>query len=107
MKAKGFGGAVLVDANGADRNGNHAVHAGPTFGSPAWVELYTHALREAGRLGLEITFNITSRWNLGGPDVTPDQTSKILTFTKRPDRLGRRLWRNNSPISPSSSGAWV
>ncbi|RXH54720.1 glycosyl hydrolase [Granulicella sibirica] len=82
MKAKGFGGALLVDANGADQVGNHPVPAGPTFGSPAWVELFTHALKEADRLGLEITLNITSGWNLGGPDVTPEQASKLLTWTR-------------------------
>jgi hypothetical protein len=82
MKAKGFGGALLVDANGSEQNGNRNVPAGPTFASPAWIELYTHALREADRLGLEITLNITSGWNLGGPDVTPDQASKLLTWTR-------------------------
>ena len=82
MKAKGFGGALLVDANGSNQNGNHNVAPGPTFASPAWVELYTHALREADRLGLEITLNITSGWNLGGPGVTPDQASKLLTWTR-------------------------
>jgi hypothetical protein len=82
MKSKGFGGALLVDANGSDQGGNHNVPAGPTFGSTAWVELYTHALRESDRLGLEITLNITSGWNLGGPDVTPDQASKLLTWTR-------------------------
>jgi hypothetical protein len=81
MKAKGFGGALLVDANGADQDGNAPVPAGPTFASPAWVELYTHALKEADRLGLEITLNITSGWNLGGPSVTPEQASKILTWS--------------------------
>jgi hypothetical protein len=82
MKAKGFGGALLVDAGGADQDGNAAVPAGPTFGSPAWVELYTYALKEADRLGLEITLNITSGWNLGGPTVTPEQASKRLTWTR-------------------------
>jgi hypothetical protein len=82
MKAKGFGGALLVDANGSNQNGNLGVPAGPTFASPAWVELFKHALAEADRLGLEITFNITSGWNLGGPDVTPAQASKLLTYTR-------------------------
>lgn len=82
MKAKGFGGALLVDANGANQNGNNDVSPGPTFSSPAWIELYTHALQEADRLGLEITLNITSGWNLGGPDVAPDQASKLLTWTR-------------------------
>ncbi len=82
MKAKGFGGALLVDANGSNQAGNREVPAGPTFGSPAWVALFTHALKEADRLGLEITLNITSGWNLGGPDVTPEQASKLLTWSR-------------------------
>lgn len=82
MRAKGFGGALLVDANGANQNGNADVPAGPTFGSPAWMALYRHALREADRLGLEITLNITSGWNLGGPDVTPEHASKLLTWSR-------------------------
>jgi hypothetical protein len=91
MKAKGFGGALLVDAGGASQNGNEPVPAGPTFGSPAWVKLFTHALKEADRLGLEITFNITSGWNLGGPDVTPAQASKLLTYTRTPVTGGKRI----------------
>src|ERR1700761_897765 len=82
MRAKGFGGALLVDANGSNQVGNLNVPPGPTFASPAWMELYTHALREADRLGLEITLNITSGWNLGGPDVTPQQAAKLLTWTR-------------------------
>jgi hypothetical protein len=80
MKAKGYGGAILVDAGGATQNGNKPVPAGPMFGSPKWVDLYTHALHEADRLRLEITLNIMSGWNLGGPTVTPEDASKILTF---------------------------
>ena len=83
MAAKGYGGALLVDANGSNQEGNHEVPAGPKFGSPAWVKLYVHALKEAKRLGLEISFNITSGWNLGGPGVKPEDGSKILTWTRQ------------------------
>jgi hypothetical protein len=82
MAKKGYGGALLVDANGADQGGNDDVPAGPEFGSPAWTALYVHALKEADRLGLEITLNITSGWNLGGPDVKPEQASKLLTWSQ-------------------------
>ena len=44
---------------------------GRRFGSPAWVRLYLHALKTAPQLHLEVSLNITSGWNLGGPDVTP------------------------------------
>lgn len=82
MKAKGYGGALLCDANGSNQFKNRAVPAGPTFGSPAWRKLYRHALGEASRLGLEISLNITSGWNLGGPGVKPEEASKILTFAR-------------------------
>ncbi|MHB1021146.1 MAG: glycosyl hydrolase [Acidobacteriaceae bacterium] len=82
MKAKGYGGANLVDANGADQNGNLAVPAGPTFDSPRWRQLYLHALSEAARLHLEISLNITSGWNLGGPMVKPEEAAKVLTWSR-------------------------
>jgi hypothetical protein len=82
MKAKGFGGAVIIDAGGAEQWGNGQVPHGPTFFTPAWRELYKHALREADRLGLEISLNIQSGWNLGGPMVTPDDAAKKLTWSE-------------------------
>jgi len=60
MKAKGFGGALIMDAGGADLIGNDPVPAGPTFSTPAWRGLLMHALREAERLDLEISLNIQS-----------------------------------------------
>jgi len=82
MKAKGYGGAILVDANGADQGGNHSVPAGPLFGSPQWIRLYVYALDTAKKLGLEISLNATSGWNLGGPSVRPEDAAKVLTFSR-------------------------
>jgi hypothetical protein len=82
MKAKGFGGAVIYDANGASQEGNAPVPHGPTFFSPAWRELYKHTLREANRLGLEISLNIQSGWNLGGPIVKPDDAAKKYVWSE-------------------------
>ncbi len=82
MSRKGFGGVLLVDANGSNQGGNAEVPPGPLFGSPAWVRLYVHALKTAAELHLEVTLNITSGWNLGGPDVTPDHASKVLTWSR-------------------------
>jgi len=85
MKAKGFGGAILFDAGGARQaymGSNDQVPAGPAFASPAWRELFKHALREADRLGLELSLNLQSGWNLGGPMVTPDDASKKLTWAE-------------------------
>lgn len=82
MKAKGFGGANIIDAGGADQRGNRQVPHGPDFGSPAWRELFVHALKEADRLGLELGFNIQSGWNLGGPTVRPEQAAKKLAYAE-------------------------
>lgn len=83
MKAKGYGGAILVDANGSNQGGNRGISAGPLFGSPQWVKLYLHALEVAKSLGLEISLNAGSGWNLGGPEVTPQDAAKVLTFSRQ------------------------
>ena len=82
MKAKGFGGALLCDANGASQDGNATVPHGPDFFSPEWRELYKHALREADRLGLEISLNIQSGWNLGGPVVSQADAGKKYVWSE-------------------------
>ena len=82
MKAKGFGGALICDADGASQDGNDKVPHGPTFFSPAWRALFKHTLREADRLGLEMSLNIQSGWNLGGPMVAVEDAPKKLTWTE-------------------------
>jgi hypothetical protein len=103
MQKKGYGGVLLVDANGANQNGNDNVPAGPEFGSPEWTALYVHALKEADRLGLEVTLNITSGWNLGGPWVQPEQASKLLTWSRTILR-GRDAGSINLALPPAKNG---
>jgi len=82
MKAKGFSGAMIFDAGGAEQRGNRQVPVGPMFTTPAWRELFVHAVREADRLGLELSLSIQSGWNLGGPMVTPQMAAKMLTWSE-------------------------
>lgn len=82
MKVKGFGGALICDADGSSQDGNDRAPRGPLFFSTEWRALFRHALREAGRLGLEMSLNIQSGWNLGGPMVTPDDAPKKLVWTE-------------------------
>lgn len=82
MKAKGFSGAMIFDAGGANQQGNQQVPPGPLYGSEKWRELYKHALKEAKRLGLILGLSIQSGWNLGGPNVTPEFAAKQLTFSQ-------------------------
>ncbi len=82
MREKGFGSALLCDAGGASQDGNDSVPHGPTFLSPEWRELYKFTLQEASKLGMEITLNIQSGWNLGGPVVSRDDAAKKLTWAE-------------------------
>ena len=54
MKAKGFSGALIFDADGSDQRGNRRVPAGPVFGSSEWTNLFVHACQEAKRLDVEL-----------------------------------------------------
>jgi len=83
MKAKGFSGACIFDAGGQDQRGNGSVPEGPMFGTPAWQELFRHAVKEARRLGLVLSLNIQSGWNLGAPDVQPQEAAKRLTWSEK------------------------
>jgi hypothetical protein len=82
MKAKGFSGAVLIDANGSDQDGNTPVPRGAVFFSDRWRALFKHALREAKRLDLEISLTIQSGWNLGGPSVPVADACKKYVWSE-------------------------
>jgi len=83
MRSEGYGGAILMDANGSNQNGNTNVAEGPMFASAGWQELFLHTLKEARRLGLTISLTIQSGWNVGGPAVTGAESAKLLTWTRK------------------------
>ncbi|HYO24242.1 MAG TPA: glycosyl hydrolase, partial [Lacipirellulaceae bacterium] len=99
MKAKGLGGANIIDANGADQRNNRPVPHGPDFASPQWRRLFLHALREADRLELELGFNIQSGWNLGGPRTPAEDAAKKLAFSSL-DVQGPAAVQQNMPAPP-------
>jgi len=82
MKDKGFNGALIFDADGSSQSGNRQVPAGPLFASPEWTKLFVHACKEAKRLDLELSLNIQSGWNLGGPGVTAEKATQQLVWSK-------------------------
>ena len=91
MKAKGFSGACIFDAGGAEQRGNAQVPEGPMFGSPAWRDLYLHAINEAEKHGLVMSLSIQSGWNLGGPDITPEEAAKQVVFSETKVQGGTRI----------------
>jgi len=52
MKRQGIGGALVFDAGQG-----HTSPVGPKFMSDGWRELFRHAVREADRVGLKLSFN--------------------------------------------------
>jgi hypothetical protein len=82
MKAKGYSGALIFDADGSSQQKNNPAPAGPAFGSPEWTKFFVHACKEAKRLDLELSLNIQSGWNLGGPEVTEEQSTQHLVWSR-------------------------
>jgi len=91
MKAKGYGGASIVDAGSSAYNVAHKTKAGPVFMSPEWMELYKHAVKEAQRIGIELSINVQSGWNPGSPTITPELALKKIVFTETKVQGGRKI----------------
>src|SRR6185436_17944288 len=77
MQRVGIGGAILFDVS-------QDIPPGPIrFGSPEWHGLVQHAVREAARLGLQLTLHNGAGWSgSGGPWVTPDLAMQKVTWAK-------------------------
>jgi hypothetical protein len=103
MKAKGLSGACIFDAGGQNQRGNADVPEGPMFGSPAWQELFRFAVQEAHRLGLVLSLNIQSGWNLGAPDVQPQEAAKRLTWSETVIS-GNQRYVQALPLPPAHDG---
>ncbi len=76
-KDKGLGGLQMWDTE-AMRNPDGFVPAGPPFLGEESVNAIHHAIKEAGRLNLELGLICASGWNSGGAWVTPEMASKNL-----------------------------
>jgi len=77
MKAKGYGGALLGD------NGGPEGQVGPVFMSDQWKANFAHAVKEADRLGLELSLNIQSGWgDPGNPNIQPDNGMKKIVSSE-------------------------
>lgn len=97
MKSKGFGGAIIAD------NGAPFQLAGPVFMSLEWLELFAHAVREADRLGLELSINIQSGLgDPGNPGIEADNGMKKIVFSEitvtGPKRIEEKLPQPPSQI---------
>ncbi len=78
MRRQGVGGVLLVDAG----SGGPDTPKGPPFMSEPWREHFRHAVREAGRLGLQMSVNLCSGWDAGGPWIKPEDAIKRLVTSE-------------------------
>jgi hypothetical protein len=82
MKDKGYGGASIFDAGSSSYQAARKTAAGPVFMGPAWMELYKHTVREADRVGIELSVNVQSGWNPGAPSITPEFAMKKIVWSE-------------------------
>lgn len=82
MKKAGIQGAIIFDAGSSSYTGMKRTEPGPVFMSPQWREMFTYACLVADSLNMEISLNIGSGWNDGGPWVTPEETSKKMVWSE-------------------------
>lgn len=81
MKSKGYGGAVICDALASGKNTSEVPH-GSDFAGDEWLELLSHAVKEADRLNMALSLNMQSGWNMGGPTVLPSEAMKRVVFVE-------------------------
>ena len=77
MKAAGLGNLVFLEVDIDEPPG------GPVaFMSPEWQELFVRSVRDAERLGIDITLGIGPGWcGSGGPWIKPEQAMQHLVFS--------------------------
>jgi hypothetical protein len=89
MKKQGISGVLMFNARG-----------GPTpktteFMSQERRDLFRFAVEEASKRGIEVSLNLCSGWDAGGPWIAAEEAPQTLVFTahqiKGPQRLAARL----------------
>lgn len=94
MKAAGIGGADIFEI-GFRPDG--VVPAGPAFMSAESIKVIAFAIKEAGKLGLEIGLNLSSSWNAGGSWITPEHAAKSL-YVSRTKVTGKGMQKITIPF---------
>ncbi|MDD2598697.1 MAG: glycosyl hydrolase [Kiritimatiellae bacterium] len=93
MKRVGFGGLLMFDSRGYHDNINHVVLPKPQmeFMSDEWQEMLTWGIIEAGRLGLEVSVNLsTTAGSLKGPWPVGETAPKRMVWRGLPLKSGER-----------------
>jgi hypothetical protein len=95
-KAKGMGGFDIWDV-GTNMNPDGIVPDAPAFLSDESLDGIAHAIREAGRVGLELGLITSSSWNAGGQWVKPEHGAMGL-FRSDTVILGPTIFKEKLPF---------
>ena len=80
FQAAGLGGVHIVPIYGAKGYEDRYVE----YLSPRWMELLSHAVREAERLGMWVDMTTGTGWNFGGPSISGDLACAVVRSADLP-----------------------
>jgi hypothetical protein len=80
MKNAGIGGFDLFEI-GVPKE-DTMIPGGPAFLSDESLKVIKFAVKEAGKLGLEVGLNLASSWNAGGTWTLPENAGKSLYYSE-------------------------
>ena len=95
MKEVGIGGAQMFTVA-------QGIPKGPVdYMSPLWRDLTVHAIKEAGRLGIELCIHNCAGWSSsGGPWVEPENAMQTLAFSTVAVRGPGAIEQQLPPVTP-------
>ncbi len=100
MKEAGIGNVIFLEVNVGVPRGK------VDFMSDQWQDLFVHAVREAERLGIEITLGSGPGWSgSGGPWVQPQQAMQHLVFSEV-EVSGPQQFNKVLPVPKQRSTVW-
>lgn len=109
-KEKGMGGYDIWDIRPVVDERN-VVPDGPPFMSEESVNAIAYAIREAGRLGLDIGLTYSSGWNAGGSWIKPEHSTMGLFRSHRsvegPGEFNGTLDFPELPDQNSDDNKWI
>jgi hypothetical protein len=96
MKMAGIGGFDLFEI-GVPKE-DTMIPGGPAFLSDESLKVIKFAVKEAGKLGLEMGLNLASSWNAGGAWTLPENAGKSLYYSEINAKGGFEIQNINVPF---------